>query len=102
MENKWEKFVNYLREKELNEIVTRLELIEMWEDENIDPFINQFSKSIDSYIYIAKRCGALKTVTNGKYEIKNRLAKGIKITTIRNYLKGDWKAWFCNDIFESE
>ncbi len=94
--NKWKLLVDFIRSHEIGDVITRQEIITIIMKTNVvnTPF------SIDAYINLLRRCGVLKTEKQGHYKLVRKLVKNIKLTVIHNYIKNDFKAWFCNDIFE--
>jgi len=46
--------------------------------------------------------GVLKSQVIGLYILEKKLANDATFENIIDYVNGNWKSWFCNDLFEME
>lgn len=89
----WFELKKYLRERKVGEFITRGEILRHNKDSN------RYT-TIDTYLNDLRNAGAITRVSRGVYSIDKRLSKNCTISSIRKFNNGDWKAWFCNELFE--
>ena len=92
----WVQLKKYLRSKKVGDIVTRYDIQYHGEDD----FVLIVSQTINGYIDNLLQAGVLLWKDHDTFEIVRRLHKKARITDIRNMVKGDWRSWFLNEIFD--
>jgi hypothetical protein len=86
--NLWETLIDYINKKEIGEILTRTELLD----------INyQSSNSIDSYRNQLTQAGFLETISPGRYRKLKIIPKNIPIGLLSKAIYDKtYRGWFMN------
>jgi len=93
----WGELKKYLRTKRIGHEFTKEDILYR----NIkDKYVLVIDNKIDGYFNDLVEAGAIEKSGFDTYKILRRLTKKAKISVIRQMVKGDWKSWFMNDIFE--
>lgn len=82
----WEKVINFIADKKLNDIITRKELLEV---------VSCKQTTLDSYRNYLHQVGILETIKPGVYKKAKNIRKNLTISEIVDaaYIHR-WKSWF--------
>jgi hypothetical protein len=89
--NLWSTILEYVSDKELNDTITRQELLALNEKCKIRNSIT----SVDTYRMLLARIGVLETEKLGIYKKVKNIRKDLSLSLVREMAyKDTWKSWF--------
>lgn len=85
-ESNWSKILNYIADKEINDLVTRQDLLKL---------STTRESTIDTYRMLFTKIGVLESVKRGIYKKTRNIRNDISLSLIREMVYEDnWKSWF--------